>query len=170
MIFKFSISKFSISKPSFSKPSISKLSITRIPASLTLALMIPTTLTLALTVMSANLTSAQNAQAGDAQTGNAQKGAALFKSTCTHCHSDQQGVNHRGPSLYGVVGRPAGQIPDYKYSSAMKSSGKTWDPATLSQFLSGPKDLVPGTKMSIHPITNEQDRTDIIAYLATLHQ
>ncbi len=121
--------------------------------------------TLALMVMSASLTSAQGAQAGDAQ-----KGQALFKSKCSHCHSDKQGVNRRGPSLYGVVGRPAAQLPDFPYSSAMKSSGKTWDQATLSQFLSGPKELVPGTKMSLHPIKDEQDRTDIIAYLATLHQ
>jgi cytochrome c len=128
-------------------------------------LMIFSSVTLAVMVMSASLIGAQGAQAGDPQ-----KGQTLFKDKCSHCHSDQQGVNHRGPSLYGVVGRPAGQVPGYHYSSAMQNSGKTWDQATLSQFLSGPKELVPGTKMSIHPIKDEQDRADIIAYLATLHQ
>ena len=35
----------------------------------------------------------------------------------------QAGVNDFGPSLAGVVGRPAGQVPGFTYSGAMASSG-----------------------------------------------
>ena len=43
-------------------------------------------------------------------------GAAVFKSQCGICHSVQAGRNMTGPSLFGVVGRPAGKVPGFHYS------------------------------------------------------
>ena len=41
-------------------------------------------------------------------------GAKVFKK-CATCHSiDQGGGNKIGPALWGVLGRQAGSIPDYK--------------------------------------------------------
>jgi cytochrome c len=73
-----------------------------------------------------------------------------------------------GPSLFGVVGRPAGTAPGYNYSEANKSSGKTWDDATLDTYLTNPKALVPGTKMVFPGLPDAADRANVIAYLDTL--
>jgi cytochrome c len=101
-----------------------------------------------------------------AATGDAAAGEKVF-SRCAVCHSNQAGVNKVGPSLDGVVGRKSGTEPGYSYSSAMKSAGLTWDPATIDKFLQGPSSLVHGTKMFLS-VPNETDRQNVIAYLATL--
>jgi len=84
---------------------------------------------------------------------------------CMVCHSIQTGVNKIGPSLHGVVGRKAGTISDYSYTDAMKSSGLTWDEATLNKYLTNPRKLVPGTRMIFVGVPKEPDRLDVIAYL-----
>lgn len=97
-------------------------------------------------------------------TGDAAAGERAF-GQCRTCHSVEAGVNRVGPSLHAVVGRPAGQAPDYKYTIAMTQSGKVWDEATLFVFLEHPREIVPGTKMSLAGVSNPQQRADIIAYL-----
>ena len=52
--------------------------------------------------------------------GDAKAGADVFKSECSECHSTRQGHNKKGPSLFGIVGRPAGSLPDYNYSDALR--------------------------------------------------
>src|SRR5580704_12701409 len=91
-------------------------------------------------------------------------GKALYQA-CQACHSIDD--NDLGPKHRGVVGRRAGSVADYNYSPALKSSGLTWDPATLDRWLSNPSALVPGTKM-FFKIDDVQARADIIAYLAQL--
>jgi cytochrome c len=67
--------------------------------------------------------------------------------------------------LNGVVGRPAGQYPNYIYSSANKSSGLVWDERTLSGYLRAPSKVVPGTKMIFSGLKKDQEISDVIAYL-----
>ena len=51
-------------------------------------------------------------------------GAKVFKK-CTTCHSITEGGGNKiGPALWGVFGRQAGSISDYKYSKAMASTWK----------------------------------------------
>ena len=95
-------------------------------------------------------------------------GADLFKSRCGICHSPEQGTNKIGPSLFNVVGRPAGSIPDYPYSDANRHSGITWDLAALDRYLTAPQAMVPGTKMTFPGIKNDEQRAAVIAYLETL--
>ena len=73
--------------------------------------------------------------------------------------------NSVGPVLNGVVGRAAGTYPGYRYSSAMKKSGLTWDESTLTQYLRGPDKVVPGTKMAYPGIANDAELANVIAYL-----
>jgi cytochrome c len=94
-------------------------------------------------------------------------GAIVFKK-CLLCHTNEQGKNKIGPSLWGVVGRHSASIPDYNYSDAMKAADKTWDEATLNVYLTNPRAMVPGTKMTFVGLPNEQDRLNVIAYLSTL--
>ena len=74
-----------------------------------------------------------------------------------------------GPSLFNVVNRHSGQIPDFHYSDANKQSGLTWNVSTLDRYLTAPRDLVPGTKMTFPGLKDPKKRADIIAYLSTLH-
>ena len=97
-------------------------------------------------------------------TGDADKGKADFV-TCTTCHAIEAGVNKIGPSLHGVVGRPAGSIAGYAYSTANKTSGITWSQEKLFQYLENPQRVVPGTKMSFPGWSDPQKRADVIAYL-----
>lgn len=93
------------------------------------------------------------------------KGKTVF-ARCAACHRiDPKATGGMGPNLGRVYGRVAGQVPGYTYSPAMKASRLTWNDANLSRFLAGPTKAVPGTKMMAAPITNPQDRANLIAYL-----
>lgn len=99
--------------------------------------------------------------------GDAKAGAAVFRK-CGACHTATEPSNRVGPSLMGVIGRPAASVSDYSYSEAMKafgSEGHVWDEATLSEYLLSPKAMVGGTKMSFAGLKKPQDIADVIAYL-----
>lgn len=106
---------------------------------------------------------------GAARAADAAAGQAVFKSQCGICHSVQAGRNMIGPSLAGIVGRKAGQEPNFHYSPANKSSGLTWDEATLDRYLTSPQTVVPHTIMTYGGLKDTAKRADLIAYLATLH-
>ena len=95
-------------------------------------------------------------------------GGDLFKSRCGICHSPNPGTNKIGPSLFGVVGRPAGSIDGYPYSDANRHSGIVWDVAALDRYLTAPQAMVPGTKMTFPGLKDDQQRAAVIAYLETL--
>jgi cytochrome c2 len=96
-------------------------------------------------------------------------GQAVFQSQCSICHSPQKGRNMIGPSLFGVVGRTAGQVEGFHYSPANKASGLTWDEATLDRYLTSPAAVVPHTIMTYGGLKDGARRANLIAYLATLH-
>jgi len=87
--------------------------------------------------------------------------------TCRSCHSVEPGRNGVGPSLFGIVGTKAGDVPGYNFSPALKASGVTWDRETLDTWLQGPMKMVPGTKMVIG-VPNPEKRKEVIDYLETL--
>jgi cytochrome c len=109
------------------------------------------------------------AGAGAARAQDAAAGASVFKTQCSICHSVTEGKNLVGPSLFGVVGRPAGQIPGFKYSPANKESGLTWDAPTLNRYLTDPQAVVPKTIMPYPGLKDDEKRANLIAYLSTLH-
>ena len=87
---------------------------------------------------------------------------------CAACHSVSAGQNGIGPSLAGVFGRKAASSTGFDYSAAMKASGKTWDEATLDNFLTSPMAAVPGTRMTYMGQTDPAKRKAVIEYLKTL--
>lgn len=97
----------------------------------------------------------------------ATKGAKVFKK-CTSCHSaDQGGANKTGPNLWNIVGQAAGGQADFKYSSALRNAGITWDYEALDSFLTKPKKYLPGTNMGYNGIKKDEDRAALIEYLRT---
>lgn len=86
---------------------------------------------------------------------------------CRSCHSLERGKTLLGPSLFAIVGKPAGHDPAFAYSSALKASGLIWDKATLDAWLTAPGKLVPGTRMVFPGIPDPAARKAIIDYLST---
>ena len=96
---------------------------------------------------------------------NAAEGAKIFKK-CAACHSIAEGgANKIGPALWGVLGRPAGSVPGYKYSKAMAAYGKDWSFKEMNGFLIKPKDWIKGTKMAFAGLKNAEDRAAVILYM-----
>lgn len=89
-------------------------------------------------------------------------------SQCKVCHSVEKGDHGIGPSLAGVYGTKAGDIPGYQFSEAMKNSGQTWNAANLDKFLENPRAVVPGTKMAFVGIKDAAKRKAVVDYLKTL--
>ena len=95
------------------------------------------------------------------------RGRALFEERCALCHGTGS-TSEQGPGLGGVVGRNAAANAEFGgYSSALRTSGLTWDRATLDRFLAAPASVVPGTSMAI-AVEDPTARRGLIAYLATL--
>ena len=95
----------------------------------------------------------------------AAEGAKVFKK-CAACHSIKEGgANKIGPALWGVLGRPAGSVPGYKYSKAMAAHGKNWSFEEMNGFLIKPKDWIKGTKMSFAGLKKAEDRAAVILYM-----
>lgn len=109
--------------------------------------------------------------------GDAAKGAQIFH-RCEACHTAKEGVNKIGPSLYGVVGRPAGSIANFEYSDAMKAAaakGLVWSEDNILKYLVNPHqffvdylgDKHVRNKMTFF-LTDEQERRDVITYLKSV--
>ena len=99
-------------------------------------------------------------------TGDPAAGEKVFVQ-CKTCHVTDPGQNRIGPSLAGIVGRPAGTVAGYNYSPANKNSGITWTKEKMFQYLENPQRVVPGTKMAFAGIQDPQKRADLIEWLAT---
>jgi cytochrome c len=96
-------------------------------------------------------------------------GEKIFKTQCGICHTVVAGENRIGPTLFGVVGRPAGSVPGFNYTADHKKLGITWDAATLDKYLANPRAMVPDTSMVYAGLKNDAERADLVAYLETLH-
>jgi cytochrome c len=102
------------------------------------------------------------------QSADLDNGQAKF-AICKTCHNTAQGAGAMtGPDLYGIFGRKAGSEPGFAYSDGMKSLGVTWDAASLDKWISDPRAMLPGTKMTYLGMKDAKDRTDVIAYLKTV--
>jgi cytochrome c2 len=107
-------------------------------------------------------------------------GKKVFKK-CKACHKVGEGAkNAAGPMLNDIFGRSVGSVEGYKYSKTMiaaQEAGLIWDEDSLSGYLENQKEFMKATlddpkakpKMNIK-IKDEQDRKDVIAYLATFSE
>lgn len=95
-------------------------------------------------------------------------GQIVFNNNCRTCHSTNAGDNRLGPTLHNIVGRKAGAIDGYAFSSSMKSSGITWTEDNLRKFITNPESVVPGNQMQpFGGMKSEEEKTALIKFLAS---
>jgi cytochrome c len=89
-----------------------------------------------------------------------------FNNACRTCHIMREGDNRLGPNLHKIVGRKAGSLPGYNYSSAMKEADFVWDEQKLDRFIANPDEVVPGNNMKPYGgLASKDDRAKIVAFL-----
>jgi cytochrome c len=102
---------------------------------------------------------------GFAQTGDQSRGERVYRA-CAACHSLGADRNMTGPSLAELWNRKAGSLPSFsRYSSALKSSGITWDDGTLDAYVADPQHFIPGNTMTFAGIKDARQRADLLAFL-----
>jgi cytochrome c2 len=71
-----------------------------------------------------------------------------------------------GPPLRGVIGRPAGSVPNFTYSRAFKTvlQGVVWERGTLNVWITDSQAWVPGSMM-FYAQPDAEIRHKIITYL-----
>ena len=95
-----------------------------------------------------------------------QKGEASFNNKCLTCHAIGVSAGNKiGPPLNGLDGRKAGTTTNFNYSAAMKNSDIVWNEVTFREFIADPKAKIPGTKMLVTSIKNDQEISDLWAYV-----
>jgi cytochrome c len=96
---------------------------------------------------------------------NAKRGRLVFLQ-CQACHSlDISGGHKVGPNLNGLFGSTAATKEGFRYSPALTESGIVWTPKALEEWLIRPSGFVPGNIMAFAGIRDENDRTDLLAYV-----
>src|SRR6185369_13759729 len=90
----------------------------------------------------------------------------VFNNACRTCHTLRDGDNRLGPNLHKIIGRRAGSLPNYGYSSAMKGADFVWDKEKLDRFMAKPDEVVPGNNMKPYGgLTSAEDRARVIMFL-----
>lgn len=105
--------------------------------------------------------------------GDRERGRALFTQMCTACHGVGREIEggEIGPNLAGVYGRRVGSMERFSYSKAMAAArSQLWDRVTINLFLANPAGFFPGTAMTGSPVSNPQDRRDIVGFLKSVSQ
>lgn len=97
----------------------------------------------------------------------AETGAKVYNK-CIACHSVEADVHMMGPSLHGLFGRQVGTAEGFVYSEAMAAADFVWDAPTLSAFLEGPMQYLPGTSMPFAGLRKAEQRKALNCYLASV--
>ena len=92
-------------------------------------------------------------------------GEAKF-ALCRSCHTTTPGGDDMtGPNLWGIFGRKAGSKANFTYSDDMKNAGWTWDADRIDKWITNPRGVLAGTKMTFVGIPDSNDRRDVVAFL-----
>ena len=94
------------------------------------------------------------------------KGEMTFKK-CASCHTIASGgAAGIGPNLFGILGQPVGKhAAGFAYSPDLAAKGGSWDWATMNAWLTNPKAMVSGTKMTFAGLEDGQERANLMAYM-----
>ncbi len=101
----------------------------------------------------------------NAQDCNVEDGARVW-TKCAACHSLDPSVRGMAaPTLSGLFGRPAGRVPGFSYSAALKAANFTWDDTSFDEFLADPQGRIPGTAMAFSGLRKPDARKAVACYI-----
>ena len=95
---------------------------------------------------------------------------SLALAHCSACHSfEKDGPHGQGPNLFGLLGRQAGAVAGFRYSSNFMKAlqGRTWDARLLDQWLSDTQVVAPGNGM-VYFQDDKEKRKKLIKFLQSL--
>ena len=122
-----------------------------------------------LIVMLSAMAYALSSSSSLSQDGTSQEQQQVFNNACRSCHTIREGDNRLGPNLFKVVGRKAGSLPDYNYSTAMKGADFDWDEEKLERFIANPDEVVPGNNMKPYGgLASADERKKVVAFLRSV--
>lgn len=122
-----------------------------------------------------------------AQEGNADAGEQVFNQ-CQACHvvTDDDGntlagrAGRTGPNLYGLPGRVAGTVEDFRYSSSMQEAGEAglaWNQEDFVAYVQDPTGFLKehlgddGARgKMVFQLRDEEDAANVWAYLVSLSE
>lgn len=85
---------------------------------------------------------------------------------CKACHTINKGGKKRiGPNLWNIVGADVGAREGFKYSKGMLAFGGQWTYERLDAYLTKPRKVVKGGKMSFVGLKKPKDRANVIAFM-----
>ena len=109
--------------------------------------------------------------------GDAAKGEKDFRQ-CKACHMIQSPDGEMivkggrvGPNLYGVIGRTAGSVEDFRYSKDLAAKGEeglVWDEENIIEFMTDPSKFIGGRSKMTFKLRKGGE--DMAAYLATFSE
>jgi cytochrome c len=121
--------------------------------------------------------------AQEAASGDPEAGEKAFRQ-CKACHMivDDEGNNivrggRVGPNLYGIVGRTAGAVEDFRYSGLLTAAGEqdlAWDEETFVAYVQDPTGWLKeytgedGRGKMSYRVRKEEDAVNVWAYLASV--
>src|SRR5947209_5531115 len=95
-----------------------------------------------------------------------ESGQLTFNNACRTCQTTKEGDNRLGPNLHNIIGRKAGSLQNYGYSSAMKGADFVWDNEKLDRFIAKPDVVVPANNMQPYcGLTSAEDRARGMMFL-----
>ena len=122
-----------------------------------------------LIVMLSAMAYALSSSSSLSQDGASQEQQQVFNNACRSCHTIREGDNRLGPNLFKVVGRKAGSLPNYNYSTAMKGADFDWDEEKLERFIANPDEVVPGNNMKPYGgLASADERRKVVAFLRSV--
>jgi len=121
--------------------------------------------------------------ADDHASGDPEAGEKAFRQ-CKACHMivDDEGNNivrggRVGPNLYGIVGRTAGSVEDFRYSGLLETAGEqglAWDEESFVAYVQDPTGWLKeytgedGRGKMSYRVRKEEDAVNVWAYLASV--
>jgi cytochrome c len=96
-------------------------------------------------------------------------GETVFNQKCASCHSVTADLAHGllGPNLVGVIGRTAGTVAGWEFSTALKEARVIWTDENLNKWLMDSTAFVPQAQMDLK-LPSRFEREDVVAYLRNL--
>lgn len=96
------------------------------------------------------------------------RGERSFRAKCSTCHTiDQGGANGTGPNLFASIGLEKAGHAGFNYSGVLSGMEGTWTYEAMDAWLYNPSAYARGTSMAFAGLRRDDERANVIAYLAS---